>query len=196
MLSNICKKYPCAKCEMSDLKTTLLILWIIGLCGPCLSVQLSTAHLSGNMDRCSEEPCLACSYSRETLLELQPKLTREMTSSHVCRLMLDNILQGLIKTNRRKKRGRREGFRNRLRRRLIGHPFRLLFFKPATKWMRYGHPQGTVTNFARHHCYASRKAGYNLQCLTLSLKSLDSPLCEQTGTQTRGKLGEAIFACT
>lgn len=31
----------------------------------------------------------------------------------------------------------------------------------------------TVTNFVKHLCYASQKAGYNLLCLTLFLKSLE-----------------------
>ena len=53
--------------------------------------------------------------------------------------------------------------------------------------MRYGHTQGTVTNFVRHHCYASRKAGYKLQCPTLSLKSQDSPLCGQDRDVDSGK---------
>lgn len=111
-------------CEMSVLKTVLMImiLWIIGLCGPCLSVQLLT-HLSSNMDgRGGDASWLTCSYSREALLALQPELTRETTSSHLYRSVLDNIPQELIRTNRRKKRGRRGGIRNRLRRRFNRPP--------------------------------------------------------------------------
>ena len=100
-----------------------LILWItFAFCRPCLAIQLSKTQLSDSTRRYGEEPRPLRCYSREAMLQLQCDQPHTNTPSHLCSSILDDIPRELLRNTRKKRRGRRGGVQNRLRRRFSRPP--------------------------------------------------------------------------